>query len=182
MGFIGRLLSSVSSAVLLLVGASGASVNTPAQGAGLEQERPGGPGGAEQSVDLLAEFILQSGGRYTEDSVEAAIQHIFDGLPADRVMELPNFARGLQSLELSPEVEVAAIETLITMVEQLSGSLVSEEQAAAVIGRIIDVFVEPIRVALGHVQVRPICSFEELAAEECVPERTHQARDPTFGS
>ncbi len=149
MGFISKLLSSVSSAVLLLLGASGASANTPPQVVELEKQLPGVLGGALQSSDLLAGFILHTGGRYTEDTAEAAIQHMFDGLPADRVAELPNFVRGLRSLGLSPKVEVAAVETLITMLEQRSGSLVSEQQAAAVTLQIFGMFVEPIRVAQG---------------------------------
>ena len=115
----------------------------------LEKQLPGVLGGALQSSDLLAGFILHTGGRYTEDTAEAAIQHMFDGLPADRVAELPSFVHGLRSLGLSPKVEVAAVETLITMLEQRSGSLVSEQQAAAVTLQIFGMFVEPIRVAQG---------------------------------
>ena len=158
MGFIGKLLSSVSSAVLLLVGASGASADTPPQGAEVEKQLPGVLGGDVQSSDLLTGFILYTGGRYTEDTAEAAIQRMFHGLPADRVAELPDFVRGLLGLRLSPEVEVSAVETLITLLEQASGSLISEEQAAAVSGQIFDVFVEPIRVAKKNVP--PTGKFE----------------------
>ena len=116
----------------------------------LEKQLPGVLGGALQSSDLLAGFILHTGGRYTEDTAEAAIQDMLDGLPADRVAELPSFVHGLRSLGLSPKAEAAAVETLITMLEQRSGSLVSEQQAAAVILQIFGMFVEPIRVAQGQ--------------------------------
>ena len=147
MGFIGKLLSGVSAAVLMLVGGSGAGANTPPQGAQQEKQLLGVLGGAG---DLLAGFIVETGARYSEDAAEAAIRRMFDGMSADRVLDLPKFVRGLRSLRLSPEVEVAAVETLISMLEEVSGSLISEEQAAAVTGQIFDQFVEPIRVAQGQ--------------------------------
>ncbi len=142
----------------------------------LEKQLPGVLGGALQSSDLLAGFILHTGGRYTEDTAEAAIQHMLDGLPADRVAELPSFVHGLRSLGLSPKAEAAAVETLITMLEQRSGSLVSEQQAAAVILQIFGMFVEPIRVAQGQDpkdQGRPFqtaLEFEWLLREAPSPE------------
>lgn len=146
MGFIGKLLSSVSSAVLVLLGASAAGANTPPQGIEQEQQHPGVLGGAGE---LLAGFIVDTGARYTEDTVEAAVRRMFDGISPDRVAELPEFVRGLRSLGLNPEVEVAGVETLISMLEELSGSLISPEQAAAVTGQVFDEFVEPLRVAQG---------------------------------
>ena len=144
MGFIGKLLSSVSSAVLILVGASGAGASTTPQVAEQEQQLPGVLGGAGE---LLAGFIVDTGARYTEDAVEAAVRRMFEGMSPDRIAELPEFVRGLRSLGLSPEVEVAAVETLISMLEEQSGLLISAERAAAVTGQVFDEFVEPIMVA-----------------------------------
>ena len=149
MCFIERLLSDVSAAVLLVFGASGVSPSIPPQGAEQKKQLPGALQGIELSGDLLAGFIFHTAGRYTEDTVEAAVRGMLDGMSADRLAELPSFVRALRSLELSPEVEVAAIETLISMLEELSGSLISEEQAAAVTGQVFDQFVEPVRVAHG---------------------------------
>ena len=128
MGFIGKLLSGVSSAVLLLVGASGSSASPSYQGADPEQQHPGIFGGAGE---LLAGFIADTGARYTEDSVDAAVRRMFDGISPDRVEKLPEFVRALRSLRLSPEVEVAAIETVVSTLEELPESLISPEQVAA---------------------------------------------------
>lgn len=159
MGFIGKLLSTVSSVVLILAGASGANASksppsTSPQGAEQQQLPSIGAGAGE----LLGGFILDTGARYTEDTVEAAVRRMLDGMSPDRVTYLPEFVRGLRSLGLSPEVEVAAVETLISVLEELSGSLISAEQAAAVTGQVFDEFVEPLRLAAG---TNPRGKFED---------------------
>ena len=149
MGFVGRLLSTVSSAILILLGASGASASTSPQGAIQKQQQqlPSVRGGA---AELLAGFILDAGDVYSEDVVEAAVRRMLDGMSPDRLRKLPGFVRGLRSLGLRPEVEVAAVETLISVLEEQSGRLISVEQAVAVAGQVFDEFIEPITVAAGE--------------------------------
>jgi len=148
MGFVGRLLSTVSSAVLILLGASGASASTSPQGAIQKQQQqlPSVSGGA---AELLAGFILDAGDVYTEDVVEAAVRRMLDGITPDRLTDLPGFVRGLHSLGLKPEVEVAAVETLVSMLEEQSGLLISAEQAAAATGEVFEEFVGTLTVAAG---------------------------------
>jgi hypothetical protein len=165
MGFIGKLLSTVSSAVLILLGASGASASTSPQGAAQKQQQqlPSVRGGA---AELLAGFIVDTGGRYTEDVVEAAVRRMLDGMSPDRVAYLPGFVRGLRSLGLSPEVEVAAVETLISMLEEQSGLQISAEQAAAVAGQVFDEFVEPFTVAEGESPTGKFVTEEPLPDDD----------------
>ena len=148
MGFVGRLLSTVSSAVLILLGASGASASTSPQGAIQKQQQqlPSVRGGA---AELLAGFILDAGDVYSEDVVEAAVRRMLDGISPDRLKDLPGFVRGLQSLGLKPEVEVAAVETLVSMLEEQSGLLISAEQAAATTGEVFEEYVKTLTVAAG---------------------------------
>jgi len=146
MGFIGRLLSTVSSTVLILLGASGANANTSPQDT--QQQLPSVRGGGA-SAELVAGFILDTGGVYTEDVVEAAVRRTLGDMLHGRLKELPGFVRGLHSLGLKPEVEVAAVDTLVSMLEEQSGGLISAEQAAAAIGEVFEVFVEPLAVAAG---------------------------------
>lgn len=150
MGFIGKLLSTVSSIALILGGASGASASKPTPSAppqGVEQQQlPSLGAGAEE---LLSGFIVDTGGRYTEDTVEAAVRRLLDGMSPDRVTYLPEFVRGLRGLGLSPEVEVAAVETLISILEEQAGLLISAERASAVTGQVFDEFVAPYLVAQG---------------------------------
>lgn len=150
MGFIGKLLATVSSIALILSGASGAIAsksapdNSPQD---TEQQPPPSIGaGAE---DLLSGFIVDAGGRYTEEGVEASVRRLMEGMSPDRVTYLPDFVRGLRSLGLSPEVEVAAVETLISILEEQAGLLISAERASAVTGEIFDEFVAPYLVAAG---------------------------------
>ena len=144
MGFIGKLFASLSSAALIFFGTANANTSTSPSGAEQEQQLQRVLGGAGE---LLAGFIADAGGRYTEDAVEAAVRRMFAGMSPDRFTDLPEFVRGLRSLGLSPEVEVAVVETLISMIEEQSGLLIPAEQAAAVTGQIFDVFVEPIMLA-----------------------------------
>lgn len=148
MGFVGKLLSSVSSAVLILLGASsGGSASVSPPGPEQKQQLPSIGGGAGE---LLAGFVLDTGGRYTEEAVEAAVLRMIDGMSPDRITDMPEFVRGLRSLELAPEVKVAAVETLISALEEWSGSLVSAEKSAAVTAQIFDEFVQPLQVAMGE--------------------------------
>ena len=135
MGRIGKLLSGVSSAVLLFLGAS----NVPAQ---LQSDEK-----VEQlpvilmgKDGLITGFVAETGGRYTEDTVEAAIRRMLEGMSADRVTELPKFVRDLQNLGLSPEAQVVAVETIISMLVEISGSLISQDQADVVIADILEEF------------------------------------------
>jgi len=148
MGFVGRLLSTVSSAVLILLGASGASASTSPQGTIQKQQQqlPSVRGGA---AELLAGFIIDAGDVYSEDVVEAAIRRMLDGISPDRLKDLPGFVRGLQGLGLKPEVEVAAVETLVSMLEEQSGLLISAEQAAAATGEVFEEYVKTLMVAAG---------------------------------
>ena len=144
MGFIGKLFSSVSAIVLLLSSASSASVNKLAQKGEQVKPQPGVSGGA---AELFAEFVVETGAGYTEDVVEAAVRRMFDDMSSDSVADLPEFVRNLRSLGLNPEVEVAAVETLISMVKDKSGSLISEEQAAQVVEQILDEYLKFERLA-----------------------------------
>ena len=154
MGFIGKLFSSVSAVALLLAGASSASANKPAQKEEQEKQQPGVRGGA---AELFAEFVVETGARYTEDVVEAAVRRMFDDMSSDTLADLPEFVRNLRSLGLNPEVEVAAVETLISMTKEKSGSLISEEQAAQVVEEILDEYLKFERLAShggGHWIIR----------------------------
>jgi hypothetical protein len=150
MGFIGKLLSTVSSIALILSGASAASASKPTPSApyqGAEQQQL--PTVGVDAGELLSGFIVDVGGRYTEDTVEAAVRRMLEGMTPDRVTYLPEFVRGLRGLGLSPEVEVAAVETLISMLEEQAGLLISAERASAVTGEVFDEFVAPYLVAQG---------------------------------
>lgn len=144
MGFIGKLLSSVSSAVLILVGASAAGASTST---GQPEQKQQTPRTSLGEGELLSSFVLDTAGHYTEDSVEAAVHRMLSSISQDRVAELPGFVRGLRSLQLSPEAEVAAVESLISGLEEQSGSRLPAEQADAVIGQIFDQFAVPRQVA-----------------------------------
>jgi len=158
-GRIGKLLSGVSAAVLLFVGAS----NVPAQLQGDEkiEQLPGVLGG---NGDLIAIFVVETGGNYTEDEVEAAIRRMLDGMSRDRVTELPKFVRDLQNLGLSPEAEVVAVETIISMLVELSGSVISKDQADVVIVDILGEFAP----AAGDPKIQIL---EKSAAEQSREER-----------
>ncbi len=61
----------------------------------------------------------------------------------DQIQQLSVFARDIRDLGLSPDTEIKAVETVLTTIEQLSNSTISEQEAAQLTGRIVDQFVTP---------------------------------------
>jgi len=119
MGFIRMLLTGVSSAALLMVGAAAqAADNLPSE------------------TKRLKIVITPPPNR-----VEASIQKMFERMTVERVRELRKFARELRELKLEPVAEVIAVETMLSMIFDLPRSIISEAQATEVTGRIFDEFV-----------------------------------------
>ena len=94
----------------------------------------------------MKEFIASTKKPYTEQSVESGIRRLFDNMGSDRLRELPVLSRNLHGLGLGPENEIAAVETLLAMVDQLSGSTISDDQAGQLSGQIFDQFVAAVTV------------------------------------
>lgn len=144
MGFIRKLFSSVSSVALLLAGTPGVKSNVPLRS---DEAIRQGSGIVAGERDLLKEFIAATERPYTEQTVESGIRRMFDNMGSDRLQQLPAFSRNLHILGMSPENEVAAVETLLAMVDQSSGSTITDERAGRLSGQIFDHFVASVTVA-----------------------------------
>ncbi len=143
MGFIKKLLSSVSSVALLLASSPGVRASVPSGG---DEAARHDAGIAAGESGLVKEFIASTKKPYTEQSVESGIRRLFDNMGSDRLQELTAFSRNLHGLGMGPENEIAAVETLLAMVDQLSGSTISDEQAGQLSGQIFDQFVAAVTV------------------------------------
>ncbi len=143
MGFIKKLLSSVSSVALLLASSPGVRASVPA---GSDEAARHGAGIAAGESGLVKEFVASTKRPYTEQSVESGIRRLFDNMGSDRLQELPAFSRNLHGLGMGPENEIAAVETLLAMVDQLSGSTISDDRAGQLSGQIFDQFVAAVTV------------------------------------
>lgn len=138
MGFVGKLLLHVSAVVLLLVGATTAKSGVPQR----DDEVVKGRSGAEaKKSDLYVEFISTTTKPYTEQSVVSGIRRMIVTMRPDRMQQLSDFARDIRDLGLSPDTEIKAVETVLTTIEQLSDSTISEQEAAQLTGQIVDQFV-----------------------------------------
>ncbi len=144
MGFVGKLFLHVSSVVLLLVGA------TPAKSGVLPRDGKiikGQPGTESKKSDLFAEFLSTTKRPFTEQSVVSGIRRMIVTMRPDRMQQLSVFARDIRDLGLSPDTEIKAVETVLTTIEQLSDSTISEREAAQLTGQIVDQFVTPGKLA-----------------------------------
>ena len=139
MGFIRMLLTGVSSAALLMVGAAAQAADDPPSDI-KRLKIVITPPSAELS-DLMVEFVQGTGGSFNANRVEASIQKMFAGMTVERIGELRKFARELRELKLEPVAEVIAIETMLSMILDLPRSIISEARATEVTGRIFDEFV-----------------------------------------
>ena len=144
MGFIKKLLSSVSSVALLLAGAPGVKSSVPPRS---DEAARHSVGIAAGESGLLTEFVVATDRPYTEQTVESGIRRLFDNMEFDRLHQLPAFSRDLQVLGMGAENEIAAVETVLAMVDQLPGSAITGEQASQLSGQIFDHFVAAVRVA-----------------------------------
>lgn len=148
--FVRKLLSGVSSIVLFLFSVSGTTANVPAdnpEGA----THPSGTadfGKAHRTDDLLAELVL-SKGPLTEQTIETGLQHMLGGLTPEQAAKLPLLMRDLRTLGLNPEVEVAAAETMIAIVREASGTILTTKQAELLVGDVFDQFVKPTKIAIN---------------------------------
>lgn len=143
MGFIKKLLSSVSSVALLLASSPGVRSSVPP---GSDEAARHGAGIAAGESGLVREFVSSTKRPYTEQSVESSIRRLFDNMGPERLQQLPAFSRNLHALGMGPENEIAAVETLLAMVDQLSGSTITDEQAGLLSGQIFDHFVAAVTV------------------------------------
>jgi len=143
LGFIRKLLSSVSSVALLLASSPGVRASVPP---GSDEPARHGAGIAAGDSGLVKEFIASTKKPYTEQSVESGIRRLFDNMGSDRLRELPALSRYLHGLGLGPENEIAAVETLLAMVDQLPGSTITDERAGQLSGQIFDQFVAAVTV------------------------------------
>jgi hypothetical protein len=143
LGFIKKLLSSVSSVALLLASSPGVRASVPPGG---DEAARHDAGIAAGESGLVKEFVASTKRPYTEHSVELGIRRLFDSMGSDRLRQLPEFSRNLHGLGMGPENEIAAVETLLAMVDQLSGSTISDEQAGQLSGQIFDQFVAAVTV------------------------------------
>ncbi len=140
MGLFGKIFLRVSAVVLLLVGAAAAKSGViPRDGEVIE----GRPATDTEKSDILVEFMSTTNGPFTEQSVVSGIRRMFVTMSPDRMQQLSVFAREIRDLGLSPETEIKAVETLLNMIEQSSGSKISERGAAQLTGQIVDQFVTP---------------------------------------
>lgn len=143
MGFIKKLLSSVSSVALLLASSPGVRASVPSGG---DEAARHDAAVTEAESGLVKEFVASTQRPYTEKSVESGIRGLFDNMGSDRLQGLPAFSRNLHGLGLGPENEIAAVETLLAMVDQLPGSMISDAQAGQLSGQIFDQFVAAVTV------------------------------------
>ncbi len=144
MGFVGKLLLHVSAVVLLLVGATTAKSGTTQRDGGIVKGRSGAE---TKKSDLYVEFISATEKPYTEQSVVSGIRRMIVTMRPDRMQQLSDFARDIRDLGLSPDTEIKAVETVLTTIEQLSDSTISEREAAKLTGQIVDQFVTPGKLA-----------------------------------
>ena len=148
--FVKRLLSSVSSIALILSGVSGATATVPADHPEFAT-RPSDTedfGKPHRTGDLLAELVL-SKGPLTEQTIETGLLYVLGGLTPEQAAKLPLLMRDLRTLGLRPEVEVAAAETLIAIVREASGTILTTKQAELLVGEVFDQFVKPTKIALN---------------------------------
>ena len=144
MGFVGKLFLHVSSVVLLLVGA------TPAKSGVLPRDGKivrGQPGTESIKSDLFAEFLSTTKRPFTEQSVVSGIRRMVVTISPDRMQQLSVFARDIRDLGLSPDTEIKAVEILLSRIELMSDSTISEREAAQLTGQIVDQFVSPGKLA-----------------------------------
>ena len=175
--FVRRLLSSVSSIALFLSGASGATANVLADNPEFAT-RPSDTvdiGTAHRTGDLLAELVL-SKGPLTEQTIGTGLLNILGGLTPEQAAKLPLLMRDLRTLGLRPEVEVAAAETMIAIVREASGTILTTKQAELLVGDVFDQFVKPTKIAINPnppaspVGDRPIHDIQLAQAGVLAPE------------
>lgn len=136
MGFIRKLLTGVSSAALLVVGGGALEKDARADDGRLHVViRPPPP------TDTLRAFLRALDGNFNKTLIEPALVELFAGVTAERIEELPRFAREIRELKLDPVAEVVAIETMLALVPLLPPTMISEEAANDVAGQIFDEFV-----------------------------------------
>lgn len=144
MGYIKKLLSGVSAISLLLAGATGVRSNVPPRNS--EVAKHNFDVQAKQS-DLLVKFLAKTKQPYTRYTLQVGMRQMFYKLRSDQVQQVPKFAKELRDLGLSKENEIAAVETLLAMIEELSQSIITERMADLLIEQIFDQYVGTIEVA-----------------------------------
>lgn len=136
MGFIRKLLTGVSSVALLVVGGAAMEKDARADDGRLHVViRP------PPATNTLRAFVRTLDGNFNKTLIEPAIVELFAGVTAERIEELPRFARELRDLKLDPIAEVVAIETMLALVPLLPPTMISEEAANEVAVQIFDEFV-----------------------------------------
>lgn len=143
MGRFKKLLAGVSS-LGLLVGASQAKANVDPLQTDDEQLRL-----------QVSEFVKGSGTQATDvndpyhnpEIVELAIEKALDTPDRDQLFLLPLLVRHLRAVGLNENVEVAAVDTVLTIIERQRGSLISADEATDLMEKVLEDFAGPIRVA-----------------------------------
>lgn len=165
MGFIRKLLTGVSSAALLIVGGGAPEVkDARADDGRLEIViRP------PPRTYALQQFLDNLGGNFSTTLIEPAIVEVFAGITAERIEELPIFARELRDLDLDPVAEVVAVETMLALVPLLPRAMISEDAAIEVAGQIFDEFVSGgpfIQTGTAAASAQPTNQNFQFAPEE----------------
>lgn len=110
-----RTLLGAAGILALGVGMQSANASTnPADG--LTGHRVTQEGRSVFAGDALLEFVIQTGGVFTADKVDAALGGIFANMSPARAEELPDFLVQLASLGVTRDIVESARETLLTRV------------------------------------------------------------------
>lgn len=146
MGFIGKLLSGVSAAALLVFGTSGAIAKAFIDHPEVATEPSGTAdfGQAHRTGGLAADLLKTL---LTEQTIEASLRQMLGVLTPEQAVNLPLLMKNLRTMGLSLEAEAAAAETLAAIIREASDTILTPEQAASLVGDVFDQYVEPIKLA-----------------------------------